>query len=127
MSQARNYWIGTAWPDGRPHAMSVWGLWLNEAFYFQTSRGSRKARNLADNPHLVVHLESGDDVVILEGVAEEITNPLLLSQFADAYQAKYQFRPDPSDASAVVYTLQPRVAFAWLETDFPGGATRWRF
>lgn len=127
MESARNYWIGTTRPDGRPHAMPVWGLWLDGTFYFSTDRGARKARNLAANPHIAVHLESGDDVVILEGVADDVSDPALLARFADAYDAKYQFRPDTSDPAQVVYALRPSVAFAWLESDFPGGATRWTF
>jgi pyridoxamine 5'-phosphate oxidase-like protein len=39
---AHNYWISTTRPDGRPHAMPVWGLWLDETFLFSTSRRSRK-------------------------------------------------------------------------------------
>ena len=70
MAAARNYWIGTVRPDGRPHATPVWGVWVDETFYFGMGPRSVKARNLAANPALVVHLESGDDVVVLEGVAE---------------------------------------------------------
>ena len=124
---ARNYWVGTTRPNGRPQAMPVWGLWLDENFLFSTSRASRKGRNLAQQPYLIVHLESGDDVVILEGLAQEVDDPTLLEKFADAYQAKYQFRPDTGDAKNVTYALHPQVAFAWLESDFPGGATRWQF
>lgn len=125
MTEARNYWIGTTRPDGRPHAIPVWGLWLDDAFYFSTDRLSRKARNLAANPHIVAHLESGDDVVILEGVAEEVRGTALPAAFADAYEAKYQFRPDTQDP-ALFYVLRARVALAWLEHDYPGSATRWR-
>ncbi|HSN73709.1 MAG TPA: pyridoxamine 5'-phosphate oxidase family protein, partial [Anaerolineae bacterium] len=64
MAAARNYWIGSSRPDGRPHAAPVWGVWLDDVFYFGTVPGSVKARNLAANPALVVHLESGDEVVI---------------------------------------------------------------
>lgn len=128
MATARNYWIGTTRPDGRPHTMPVWGLWLDGVFYFSTGRGSRKERNLTASPHLVVHLESGDDVVILEGVAKEIRDVALLTRYADAYEAKYQVRPDPGDVEGnVTYVLRPHVVFAWQESDFPGGATRWRF
>ena len=28
---ARNYWVSTTRPDGRPHAMPVWGVWLDDA------------------------------------------------------------------------------------------------
>jgi pyridoxine/pyridoxamine 5'-phosphate oxidase len=127
ISASRNYWICTTRPDGRPHAMPVWGIWVRDALLFSTSRASRKGRNIARQPEIVVHLESGDQAVILEGVAVEATDPQLLAEFTEAYHAKYQFRPDTSDASNVTYALRPRVAFAWLERDFPGGATRWQF
>ena len=76
---------------------------------------------------MVVHLESGDEVVILEGVAEELTDTERLGQFADAYDAKYRFRPDIHDQANVTYVVRPQVVFGWLEKDFPGGATRWKF
>lgn len=105
----------------------MWGVWVDGTFYFGTDRRSRKARNLAENAALVVHLESGDEAVILEGVAEEVTDASVLARYADAYEAKYQFRPDPSDPGGVTYALRHQVAFAWLESDFPGSATRWQF
>ncbi len=49
LQKARNYWISTTRPDGRPHAMPVWGVWYDNQFYFSTGRESRKARNLAVN------------------------------------------------------------------------------
>lgn len=42
-----------------------------------------------------------------------------------AYEMKYQIRPDTASATGPIYCVQPRVALAWLESDFPGGATRW--
>ncbi len=125
--KSRNYWIGTTLPDGRPHIMPVWGVWLNGMLYFGTDRLSRKARNIAANPEIVAHLESGDEAVVIEGVAEEVTNVSTLELYADAYDVKYKFRPDTSGAGSLTYVLRPHVAFAWKETDFPGGATRWRF
>lgn len=127
IAASRNYWICTTRPDGRPHAMPVWGVWIHETLLFSTSRASRKARNLASQPEIVVHLEGGDEAVILEGIAEEATDPQLLAEFVDAYDAKYKFRPDPSDLNNITYALRPKVALAWLEKDFVGGATRWQF
>ena len=127
LADARNYWIVTASPTGRPHAMPVWGLWLDGAFYFSTDPSSRKAQNLAANPRLVVHLESGDDVVILEGAAEQLSGESVPSGFADAYDAKYGFRFDPSDPAIGVYRLRAHVVLAWREKDFPKSATRYRF
>ncbi len=127
LAKSRNYWIGTTRPDGRPHVMPVWGVWSDETFCFSTDRNSQKGRNLAANPDLVVHLESGDDVVILEGIAEEVSDPTDFTKFADAYEAKYQWRPEPDRPGGVAYALRPRVVFAWLERSFTQSASRWVF
>jgi PPOX class probable F420-dependent enzyme len=126
-AQARNYWVCTVRADGGPHAMPVWGVWVDERLLFSTSRASQKGRNLARDPRVVVHLESGDEVVILEGVAEEENDVGQLTRFADAYDTKYHVRPDIDDRENVTFAVRPKVAFGWLEKDFPGGATRWIF
>ena len=128
LQTGRNYWIGSARPDGRPHAMPVWGVWLDGAFYFSTDPMSRKGRNLAANPQVVVHLESGDDVVILEGRAAEVTDRIILEEADQAYFNKYAFHlTGELAAPGLVYQLQPRVVFAWPESSFPTRATRWTF
>ncbi|MDQ4107123.1 MAG: pyridoxamine 5'-phosphate oxidase family protein, partial [Actinomycetota bacterium] len=131
MSGARNYWISTTRPDGRPHAAPVWGVWVDETLYFGTDPNSRKARNLARNPNVAVHLESGDEVVIVEGVAEELTAPApsLSRKVVAAYAAKDQ-DPDTGEEFHLenaegLKAVRPRVVFAWLERDFPSTATRW--
>jgi hypothetical protein len=68
---ARTYWIATTRPNGRPHCRPVWGVWLPDGFWFST--GSLARHNLAANPQITLHLESGDQVVILEGVAAAMT------------------------------------------------------
>ena len=125
LETSRNYWIGTSGPDGRPSVVPVWGVWLGEALRFGTSRASRKGRNLAADPRVVVHLESGDEVVILEGDVEEAT---IDASVADAYERKYAMRPgeDASDGEAW-YALRPRMALAWTEGDYPRTATRFDF
>ena len=126
LTVSRSYWICTSRPDGRPHAIPVWGLWLDQAVCFSTDPKSRKGRNLAERPEVVVHLESGDDVVIVEGIASRVTDPRVLERFADAYDAKYSHRPDPTNPDFGFYRVEPSVVLAWLEADFPGGATRWK-
>ena len=125
LAAARNYWIGTAGADGRPSVVPVWGVWLDGVLRFGTSRASRKGRNLAADPRVVVHLESGDEVVILEGEVEDapIDGPL-----ADEYERKYAMRPgeDSADGEAW-FALRPRMALAWLERDYPKTATRFDF
>ena len=67
--KSHNYWITTVKPDGAPHTMVVWGLWLDGAFLFSTGRQSRKARNLEKNKNCVVCTEDAHEAVIVEGTA----------------------------------------------------------
>jgi hypothetical protein len=120
LAASRNYWIVTASADGEPAAAPVWGVWADGAVYFGTSPRSRKGENLARDPRVVVHLESGDEVVILHGEAEivEVDDSVL-----DAYEAKYDYRP----SGPRLYCLRPTRALAWLEAEYPKTATRFDF
>lgn len=120
LEASRNYWIVTVGADGAPSAAPVWGVWADDAVCFGTSPESRKGKNLARDPRLVVHLESGDEVVILYGEAqiEEVEKSVL-----DAYEAKYGYRPPGTR----LYALRPAWALAWLEGDYPKTATRFDF
>ena len=128
LERARNYWIATTRPDCGPHAAPVWGVWVEGSLYFGTDRSSVKGRNLAHSPELIVHLESGDDVVILEGEVEEVRDQTSFVAIDAAYRVKYGMGvSDAGDEGAVWYVVRPRKAHAWLENDFLNTATRWRF
>jgi nitroimidazol reductase NimA-like FMN-containing flavoprotein (pyridoxamine 5'-phosphate oxidase superfamily) len=120
LAASRNYWIVTASADGEPAAVPVWGVWVDGAVYFGTNPNSRKGRNITCDPRIVVHLESGDEVVILHGDAEvvEVDDSVL-----DAYETKYGYRPP----GPRLFGLRPRRALAWLEADYPKTATRFDF
>jgi nitroimidazol reductase NimA-like FMN-containing flavoprotein (pyridoxamine 5'-phosphate oxidase superfamily) len=124
---ARNYWVATTRPDGRPHAMPVWGVWVDDAFFFGSGRSSAKSRNLAANPAIVVHLESGDETVILEGRAEPVLDEELAERVNDAYGPKYNFTPDSSGESDPWFGVRPRRAYAWTERGYPSSATQFDF
>jgi nitroimidazol reductase NimA-like FMN-containing flavoprotein (pyridoxamine 5'-phosphate oxidase superfamily) len=126
LTQSHNYWLVTVRPNGRPHAMPVWGLWIEAVFYFSTGRKSRKARNLARNARCVVCTERAHEAVVVEGVARELKDEKRLARLAGPYHAKY--RPWTLDRElGPVYAVRPRVAFGMPERRFVSGATRWRF
>jgi general stress protein 26 len=127
LERAHNYWVASASSAGRPHAAPIWGLWLEGVFYFSTARGSRKGVNLAENPIAVVHLESGDEVVIVEGPVQEVSARKELDRLAAAYGEKYTLEITFEDPGSVVYALRPERAFAWREQDYPESATRFTF
>jgi PPOX class probable F420-dependent enzyme len=123
---ARNYWVTTVRADGSPHAMPVWGLWHEDAFYFSSSPDSRKAKNLAANPAVTVHLESGDEVVVVEGRADYESGEDVLRRLGEDYSRKYSFEVNFTAGRPLV-VVRPRVAYAWVEQDFPKTATRFTF
>lgn len=130
---ARHYWIATTRANGDPHSRPVWGVWLDGALFFST--GSLAARNLVANPAITAHLESGGDVVILEGVAEPVADGPLLRRVVAAYNAKYRSDLDPANPPGPFSAVRSRHAFGWLSDPsgldrgaaFHGTATRWTF
>ncbi len=129
LAKSRNYGICTARPAGRAHSIPVGGFWMDGALYFGPARASRKARNLAHHPAVSIHLDSGDDVVILEGTAVEvdINDQPTFKKLDDASRTKYKMPMMPLPGESVVYRVRPRVVLAWTEKDFPNNATRWEF
>jgi PPOX class probable F420-dependent enzyme len=121
LREARNYWICTTRADGSPAASPVWALWRDGAVWFSCGATSLKARNLRRDPRVAVHLESGSDVVVLDGVAAEEE---LGGELAAAYEEKYGMRP-PDDSP--VFRVEPRCAYTWREESFPRSAVRWTF
>jgi nitroimidazol reductase NimA-like FMN-containing flavoprotein (pyridoxamine 5'-phosphate oxidase superfamily) len=126
LEQARNYWVSTTRPDGRPHAMPVWGVWLDRAFFFGSGSSSAKSKNLTANPEIVVHLESGDETVIVEGRAEPVNDDELTRSVDAVYGPKYDWKPDEGD-STPWWTVRPRREYAWTERGYPGDATQFDF
>ena len=127
LAASRSYWISTTRPDGRPHAMPVWGAWHDGALYFGTGANTVKARNLSANPAVVVHLESADDMVVVEGTAERIAMADAPGPVDAAYREKYGMGLLDAGGDAPLFVVRPRVAFAWLEADFLNTATRWEW
>ena len=118
----RNFWICTTSPDGLPHARPTWGVFVDETICFGGGPKTRWSRNLEANPNVSIHLESGAQVVIAEGVVDRITdaNDPKLRSIDDAYEVKYDMRHGPP-----IWLLKPKLVIAW--TEFPKDATRFRF
>jgi PPOX class probable F420-dependent enzyme len=129
LEQARNYWIVTHRPDGRPHAAPVWGVWMDGRVCFSTSPDAVKARNLVADPRVVVHLDSADNVVILEGTAAPLDGADL-GRADELYTAKYVV-PRTGERIGIgtgpAWAVTPALGHTWSEVVFPETMTRWRF
>lgn len=128
--QSRRYWVGTAWPDGRPHLSAVWGAWNQDALWFSCGRASRKHRNLQADPRCTVSTEDAENPIVLDGDAELIANPALIAIFLNRINTKYRTNyslefMDPK--LKVCYRVRPKTAIGVEEQNFTGSATRWRF
>jgi Pyridoxamine 5'-phosphate oxidase len=126
LEDARCYWLATVNGDGTPHVRPIWGVWIDDAFYFDGHPHTRWARNLARDPQVSIHLESGLQVVIVEGVVEDVENaqPALAGRIVAAWNGKYgRLAPDPEGRG--VFRLLPRRARAWSED--LGDGTVWTF
>ena len=107
LTASRSYWVATTRADGRPHLSPV--------------PESLKARCLRRDPRVVIHLESGDEVVILEGVARPArATAEVVYDYARKYGIELGEEPEG------MFRLSLTKALAWLESDFPRTATRWR-
>lgn len=132
LKKSHNYWITTVKPDGSPHTMVVWGLWLDGQFLFSTGRHSRKARNLAKNRGCVVCTEKANEAVILEGAAEEVVDLAVRRKFLRLAERKYafdmsSFEEDILSLKEPIFAVCPKVAFGLDEKNFANAATRWMF
>jgi Pyridoxamine 5'-phosphate oxidase len=126
LKKSRQYWIATTRPDGSPHLMVIWGVWLGESFWFSTGARSRKARNLAENPKCVIGTDDAAEAVILEGEVELIdAQHGDLAKLAKAYEKKYAW--NLREMAQPVYRFRPSVGFGLFEKKFEQTATRWNF
>jgi uncharacterized pyridoxamine 5'-phosphate oxidase family protein len=125
LTRTQNYFLTTVREDGRPHVMPVWGVCIDDVFYFSTGETSVKGRNLKTNPNCVVCPGDADEAVILEGKAQRVTNRTVIKKFAAAYLKKYKF--DITTMDSPIYAVHPHVVFGEIEKSYTQTATRWKF
>lgn len=126
LEHARNYWLATTRPDGRPHVTPLWGAWVDDMLFFDGSPQTRWGRNIATNPAASINLSNGDKVVIVEGTIEALTTDEdLAARLIAAWETKYgQYPPEPGTRG--IYRLRPTVARGWTHGSLTDG-TRWTF
>ncbi|MEU1278889.1 pyridoxamine 5'-phosphate oxidase family protein [Streptomyces sp. NPDC005805] len=136
---AEVFWLTTVRPEGRPHVTPLIAVWHDGALHFCTGTAERKAKNLRDNPEVVLttggnSLAEGFDLVV-EGAASRVTESAALRALASAYVAKYgtDWTFEVGDGvflgdghEALVFRVAPRTVFGFRKGD-PYGQTRWRF
>lgn len=119
LTDSINYWLCTVRPNGSPHVVPRWGAFFDGRFYYDGSPETRHARNLESNPRVSLHLEDGNDVVIMEGESAPASKPApeLALRLSQAYCAKYEsdgYAPKPNQwDEGGLYVFTPRQCLAW--------------
>jgi nitroimidazol reductase NimA-like FMN-containing flavoprotein (pyridoxamine 5'-phosphate oxidase superfamily) len=132
LEPARSYWLGTCDAGGAPHVVPVWGAVLNGELYFFSERRTAKARHVTANPQVVVHLESPENVVIVNGVLEDLGRPSARADVLRALETKYdspedaRYLPTSDPDFDVLWQLRPRRAMLWHLDEYDGSQARWR-
>jgi hypothetical protein len=131
LAHARTYWLVTASAAAVPHAAPVWGVVVDDDLYLYSERKTVKARNIGENPHIVVHLASGEDVVIVHGRAEDLGSPEVAPRVEAALEIKYsapgdaQYLPTTDPAFDVLYVIRPTRAMMWRLDEYETSQRRW--
>lgn len=130
--ESKHYWLSTVRPDGRPHSIPRWGVWLDDHLYYDGSPATRHARNAEANPACTLTLEDGLRPVIIEGTSHATRADGELGLSLSAAFAKYHddgYSPGPDawsgEGGGGLRVFTPTMALAW--TSFPTDATRFVF
>lgn len=129
---SKAYWLTSVRPDGTPHSVPRWGVWVDGRFYYDGAPTTRHARNVSANPACTLTLESGTEVVIVEGhsSATRADPDGLGARLTDAF-GKYapDYAPEADSWSDTegggLRVLVPARALAWFA--FPTDCTRFTF
>jgi hypothetical protein len=133
------FFVATVRPDGRPHSAGVGAVWVDDALYFVSGPGTRRARNLAGNPACSVSVRLPGIDLVLEGEAHRVTDPSILERVAAVYRGGGWPATVEGDAFTAPFTAPSAGPPPWhlyrltLHTAFgvagaePHGATRWDF
>ena len=81
-------WLATVNRDGTPHVTGVGALWFDGTFWFETGERTRKGRNLARDPRCTLSLVTDQFDLVMEGVAEKVTDPTVVVTMAERWNAE---------------------------------------
>ena len=101
----QNLWLATVRPNGAPHLVPIWFVWVAGKIYLCTGADSVKVRNLLQNPQVSIALEDGSQPIVIEGLAQPVEpgRHAVLSEF----QRKYDWDITSDDTYTQVIEIEP--------------------
>ncbi|NGN69467.1 pyridoxamine 5'-phosphate oxidase family protein [Streptomyces sp. A7024] len=145
LEEAEIFQLSTVRPDGRLHITPLIAAWDASAglLYFSTGPAEQKAKNLARDRHCALttggsSLTSGRDIVV-EGTAEQITDPAAVEQAITRHEAKYGAHMTSPEGTfhgmgdairkgeVLVFAVTPHTAYAFGRENGVYSHTRYTF
>lgn len=118
LTNAKHYWMCSVRPNGRPHVVPRWAVYLDGRLYYDGSPETRHARNIVENPNVTVNLEDGQKAIILEGITVPAPKPT--PEFAQRLAAAFhKYAEDGYTPEATqwdeggLFVFTPRQCLAW--------------
>lgn len=138
LSDAEIFFLSTVRRGDRPHVTPLPAIWLDGSLHFCTGSEEQKTKNLLANPACVLttgsdRLRSGLDVVV-EGVAQRVTEQEKLHRLAELWLAKLDWPfqvteggfGDGAGRVGLVFAVAPSKILAFGKGE-PFSQTRYRF
>lgn len=143
LDAAEIFWLSTVRPDGRLHVTPLIAAWHDGVLYFSTGPAEQKAKNLAHDPHCALTtgrntLTEGLDIIV-EGVADRITDAAALEEVIAAHEAKYREQMASPEGTfhgmgdgirkgdVVVFGVAPTTVYGFGRDGGVYSHTRWTF
>jgi hypothetical protein len=132
-------WLATTRPDGRPHVTGIGAIWFDDRFWFVSGPGTRKSRNLVENPNVAISVGLPGLDLVVEGTAARVTDKATLERVVavfrdqgwpaevegDGFTAPFN-APSAGPPPWHLYEVTAKTAYG-VASDEPHGASRWRF
>ncbi len=110
LATEQNVWMATVRPDGRPHLVPVWFVFVRGSFWVGTGARSVKVANVRAQGRATVALEDGDRPVVAECSVREVPRPVpgdVVAAFRDKYSWDVDAEVDEDMGEVVVLELAP--------------------
>jgi len=126
LASAEVYWVSTVHPSGGPHLIPIWGAFIGNAAYIEGGEMTRWARNITEGDGRVhIGADHAGMQLMVRGAASHTTvAPQTQTAIADAYEAKYPYRPTGTE----FWKVTPASVLAWMTNDIEAfGSTPTQF
>ena len=125
--------VGSTLPDGSPHVVPLWFVWLEDGLVVSARAGSRAVRNLLSNPRVALQLDRGrawteQAGILIRGQAESLgadepTGNRALSAWFEKYREELAGSGFAAYSEQVgqpaLFRVRPVRFTTWIHADRP--------